>query len=50
MGEEKDGNEAADKEGRWRCACVHDCGWSPEKGEEGRFPELMNVKEISWCM
>jgi hypothetical protein len=37
VGEEKDGDEVADKERRWRPACVYDCGWSPEEGEEGRF-------------
>ena len=50
MVEEKDSNEAGDKEGRWRCACVYNCGKSPEEGEESRFPELVNVKEMSWRM
>lgn len=50
MGEEKDSNKAVDKEGRWSCTCRYDCGWSPEEGKEGRFPELVNDKEIGCCM
>ena len=42
MGEEEEGDdgEAGDREGRWRCACVYDCGWSPVKRERSVvFPE-----------
>lgn len=39
-GEEGDNDWAGDREGRWRCACVYDCGWSPVKRERSVvFPE-----------
>ena len=50
MGGGKDGNEAADKEGRWRCACIYNCGGRLKRGRRVVFPELMNDEEVSWRM
>jgi hypothetical protein len=49
VGEEGGDDEApGDREGRWRCACVNDCGWSPVKRERRVvFPEPVHDKENS---